>query len=56
MLRFKLFIINSCRNMDRNERIIRLLSLAAEGKRVQEEGIGSFNPDDGHWLGNTYFI
>ena len=56
MLRFKLFIINSCRNMDRNERIIRLLSLKAEGGYVKEEGIGNFTPDWGHWLSTTYFI
>jgi hypothetical protein len=42
--------------MDRKERIIRLLSQAAEGKYVEEEGIGFFTPKDGHWLGTAFFI
>ena len=42
--------------MERKERIIRLLSLTAEGKQVKEEGIGLFSPALGHELGTTYFI
>ena len=44
-------------NMDRKKRLTRLLSQAAEGKKVKEEGIGSFDPDPcyGLCLGTTYF-
>jgi hypothetical protein len=34
--------------MDRKENIIRFLSLAAEGKKANERGIGLFNPNYGH--------
>ena len=33
--------------MDRNEKIIRLLSQAAEGKKVEYKGIGKFFPNGG---------
>jgi hypothetical protein len=41
--------------MDRKERIIRLLSQAAQGKSVKEEGIGKFDPDNGH-LAEYHFL
>ena len=42
--------------MERKEKIIRLLSQAAQGKSVKEEGIGKYDPDDGLWLSTTFFI
>ncbi len=56
MFTIRIIIINSCKNMDRKEKIIRLLSQPAQGKRVKEEGIGYLSSDGYHVLGTTFFI
>ena len=56
MFTIRIIIIDSCNKMDRKEKIIRLLSQAAEGKNVKEEGIGYLWSDGLHDLGTTFFI
>ncbi len=42
--------------MERKERIIRLLSQAAQEEWVKEEGIGYLSSDGCHIMSTTYFI
>jgi hypothetical protein len=50
------FIFYYCTNMDRKEKIIRLISRPAEGKYVREEGIGQLTSHGCHQLRTTFFI